>query len=118
LLLSKGADVKAVSASQSNRSRTARSRWGNFTALILASTYGPAELVKTLLDAGADVNAKDFRGMTPLMLAISTDRQDAALIKILLARGADVNAKSKAGETACGLGAQERRSRPECRRWV
>jgi ankyrin repeat protein len=100
LLLSKGADVKAVSASQSNMVKNGPIALGNFTALILASTYGPAELVKTLLDAGADVNAKDVRGMTPLMLAISTDRQDAALIKILLARGADVNAKSNAGETA------------------
>jgi ankyrin repeat protein len=101
LLLAKGADVKAVSNEKSGGMvKNGPIGLGKFTALNLASTYGPAELVKTLLDAGADINEKDIRGMTPLMYAISTDRQDAALIKILLARGADVNAKSVAGETA------------------
>ena len=84
LLLSKGANVKAVSNEKSGGIvKNGPIGLGKFTALNLASTYGPAELVKTLLDAGADVNEKDVRGMTPLMFAISTDRQDAALIKIL-----------------------------------
>jgi ankyrin repeat protein len=101
LLLSKGADVKVVSDDKNSMGvKNGPIALGRFTALILASTYGPPELVKTLLDAGADVNAKDVRGMTPLMLALSTDRQDAAVIKMLLARGADVNVKSNAGETA------------------
>jgi hypothetical protein len=38
--------------------------------------------------------------MTPLMLAVATDRQDIDVIRLLIARGADVNAKSLAGETA------------------
>jgi hypothetical protein len=38
--------------------------------------------------------------MTPLMLAVSTDRQNADVVRLLLAKGADVNLKSLAGETA------------------
>ena len=61
---------------------------------------GSPDLVKTLLDAGAGVNVADVRGMTPLMLAVATDRQNIDVIRMLIARGADVNAKSLAGETA------------------
>ena len=56
-------------------------------------------MVRTLLQAGADVNAKDFRSMTPLMLAVSSENQDVAVLRALLAAGADVNAKSTVGET-------------------
>jgi hypothetical protein len=38
--------------------------------------------------------------MTPLMLAIATDRQDTAVIRMLLDRGADPQIKSNKGETA------------------
>jgi non-ribosomal peptide synthetase component F len=58
------------------------------------------EMVVTLLDAGADVNARDVRDMTPLMLAVATDRQNADVIRALIARKADVNVRSLAGETA------------------
>ena len=38
--------------------------------------------------------------MTPLMLAVGTDRQNPDVIRALIAKGADVNVKSLAGETA------------------
>ena len=47
-------------------------------------------MIKALLDAGANVNASDGRGMTPLMLAVATNHQNPAVIRLLLARGADV----------------------------
>src|SRR5262249_18346184 len=50
--------------------------------------------------AGADVNAKDVRGMTPLMLAAATDHASPEIVQLLLAKGADPNIKSAAGETA------------------
>ena len=56
--------------------------------------------MKPLLDASAQVNVTDARGMTPLMLAVATDRQHLDVIRMLLARGADVHAKTTAGETA------------------
>ena len=72
----------------------------SLTPLMATAPYGPAALIKMLLDSGADVNAKDMRGMTPLMLAVATDRQDPAVIRMLLDHGADPNLKSNLGETA------------------
>lgn len=68
--------------------------------LMWAASYGPIESVKALLEAGADVNAKDVRGMTPLMFAVSSEMQDPAIVKLLLARGARREERSEAGETA------------------
>jgi ankyrin repeat protein len=101
LLLAKGANVNAVSGDGSFQKVKAGSiALGNWTPLLLAAPLGSTDLVKTLLDAGANVNVADVRGMTPLMLAIATDRQNADVIRTLIAKGADSSAKSLAGETA------------------
>jgi len=100
LLLTKGADVNAVDAPEGMRVKNGPLTLGNFTPLLYAAAYGGYDTVKILLDAGANVNAQDVRGMTPLMLAIATDRPDVGVIRLLLKRGAHANVKSKAGETA------------------
>ena len=100
LLLAKGANVNAVSGDGSfQKVKAGTIALGTFTPLSLAVTMNP-EVVKALLDGGANVNAADVRGMSPLMLAIATDRQNADVIRSLIAKGADVNAKSLLGETA------------------
>ena len=100
LLLAHGAKVNAVSAPVMGLpSKNGPSEFGKLTALLMAAPFGPPELIGKLIDAGADVNAKDVRGMTPLMLAVATDRQDKAVIRMLLEHGADVQAKSNLGET-------------------
>ena len=87
------------------------------TPLMLAATYGPIEAVRALLDAGAEVNAKNVRGMTPLMFAVSSEVQDPALVKMLLARGARTGEFSKAGDTRQRSGGGAR-SGSRCRsRW-
>ena len=68
-------------------------------------------MVDALIEAGADVNAKDIRGMTPLMLGVASETQDAAIVRRLVHAGADVNAKSTAGESSARLGEEVRRSR-------
>jgi ankyrin repeat protein len=100
MLLAKGADVNAVSVAEGQQMKNGLLALASLTPLLLAVAYGGPDEVKILLDAGANVNAVDVRGMTPLMLAIGTDRADARVVKLLLARGADTAIKSKNGETA------------------
>ncbi len=66
----------------------------------MASAFGPPEAVKALLDAGARIDAQDYRGFTPLMLAVGTDRYDRRIVNMLLAHGADLRPTNHAGETA------------------
>ena len=49
------------------------------------------------MHAGADVNAKDERGFTPLMRAAGNYSQNPQVVEALLTAGADVNAKDKDG---------------------
>jgi ankyrin repeat protein len=100
MLLAKGADVNAVSLSGGGAVKNGPIALGSFTALLLAAPYAGPEAIQLLLDAGAKVNVQDVRGMTPLMLAIATDRPDPRVIRSLLAKGADPSIKSKNGETA------------------
>ena len=101
MLLAKGANVNATSGDGAfQKVKAGTIALARFTPLMSAVPFAPTAVVKTLLDAGANVNAQDIRGMTPLMLAIATDRQNADTIRALIAKGADVNIKSLAGETA------------------
>ncbi len=68
------------------------------TALMFAST---ADVAKALLDAGAEVNVADERGVTPLMRAGGSGR--VAVAKVLLESGADADAQSAVGHTAADL---------------
>jgi outer membrane protein assembly factor BamB len=59
--------------------------------LFEAARKGDVNLAKSLLDRGADVNAKARYNVTPLMFAC--DRGNIELVKLLIERGADVNAE-------------------------
>lgn len=100
LLLAKGVDVNSVSPPALAQVKNGPIAIGNLTALILAVAPGHTETVRTLLDAGANVNAVDVRGMTPLMLAVATDHPNRDILKLLLERRPDTKIRSKAGETA------------------
>jgi ankyrin repeat protein len=87
----------------------ATTRLGANTPLILASRSGHAEMVETLLNAGADANQGTSTGTTPLMLAAASGSADA--VRMLLARKADVNAReSLRGETALMFAAASNRA--------
>lgn len=105
------------------------------TALRIASWEKHTDIVKYLIENGADVNAPDKRGYTPLMVShdpemavllldagakIDQKRNDggtalmwpttAEMIKFLVSRGANVEARNKEGETALMLAAEGNRA--------
>ncbi len=69
---------------------------------------GPVEILTLLLDAGADVNARNKEGDTPLMLAARFRHGEAypassANAMLLLERGADATLTNKAGENVADM---------------
>jgi ankyrin repeat protein len=100
-----GAQLRALLASGSdvNMRSDVSSDWGK-TALMEASIRGYADLVQALVDARADVNARDDYGETPLMFA--SGKGHAAIVGLLLKAGADVNAQTPSGSSALILAAK------------
>jgi len=92
LLVEHGANVKA------------RSKRGE-TALADAASRGDLAACRMLLDKGADVNAVDYRGYTPLLQAVQYDRDAVDLVKLLLSRGANVSAVAE-GNSATSIAAR------------
>jgi uncharacterized protein len=77
LLLNKGADARAIGGNRQS-------------VLLKAAATGDVEIMRLLLDHGADVNlASTSQGMTPLGSAISSYHIDA--VKLLLERGARID---------------------------
>mmetsp|Transcript_11346 Transcript_11346/g.24042 ORF Transcript_11346/g.24042 Transcript_11346/m.24042 type:complete len:587 (+) Transcript_11346:67-1827(+) len=68
------------------------------TPLTAASSEGHIECVRLLVDAKADVNAKDKDNTTSLMAASARGHFD--VVKIILAAGANVNEQNVDGHTA------------------
>lgn len=66
--------------------------------LIAAATYGKVELMSLLLDEGADIDAEDNEGATPLHCSVGS-RGSVEAAKLLLDRRADIEAKNNKGET-------------------
>ena len=59
------------------------------------SAPGRPELVRIALEHGADVNARDLKGRTVLMLLAISQQVTPELVQTIIDRGADVHAKSK-----------------------
>jgi ankyrin repeat protein len=71
--------------------------------LIKAVLRGDLDRAKTCIAEGADINARDKRGWSVLMLAAKLGNSE--LVKLLLEKGVEVNAKDKSGWTAVALAA-------------
>jgi ankyrin repeat protein len=65
--------------------------------LSLATKNGRLDMVKFLVDKGANLNYGSVNGTTPLMLAATNGHLD--VVKFLVDKGADVNAKDHKGGT-------------------
>jgi ankyrin repeat protein len=59
---------------------------------------GYEEMARILIEAGADVNARNGMGGTCLIFAVTFNREGIA--KLLIDRGADTNAVDSQGQTA------------------
>ena len=109
-LLRAGADVNARSKvwpGQPPRPRGAETSFqsahsnfpkGGFTALHFAAQYGAGDVAALLADAGANLQATEPDGVTPLMMAIINGHYDVAAV--LVRKGADVNALDRSGRGA------------------
>lgn len=86
-LINQGADVNAVG-------------YEDYTILMAAANQGLPDMIRTLLEKGADPNlASPTTGETPLHAVTAKAFTERALecVKLLLEAGADPNAKAKSG---------------------
>jgi len=82
---------------------------GRFAMSPLMHALEDLEMVKLLIEHGADVNQKNFRGATALMA--SAVGRDPSVVKYLIEKGADVNARDIDGTTALMGAEYERQQR-------
>lgn len=71
----------------------------DWTVLMVATWFGTLDKVRMLIDAGADVNSCDLRGMTPLMLAQYSWDADVRS-EVLIQGGAQTEQYDKEGWNA------------------
>lgn len=69
----------------------------SWTALHFACQNDDLEFATQLLRAGADIDAQDDFGNTPLIRAMMNFRGDGSLIEFLLQKGAEKNIKNNRG---------------------
>jgi ankyrin repeat protein len=71
--------------------------------LMLAAALGYHRICNILIDAGADMNASDHAGNTPLHLAARGYGEQKPVIETLIQRGAKIDAKNDDGFTPAML---------------
>lgn len=96
-----------IDSVKNNRSADVNSDYSqkHRTPLMYAASKSNVDIVEKLLKRGAEINAKDTDGWTPLMFAISRDNPSdkMEIIEKLLAHGADINLPDNQGKTAMDL---------------
>jgi ankyrin repeat protein len=98
LLLAAGSDPNALNISEGvvkNGPLALR----HLSALMLAAPFSDQETITALLKAGARVDERDIRGMTPLMFSIATDHAQPATVRQMIAAGADIQASDNNGDS-------------------
>jgi ankyrin repeat protein len=75
-------------------------RFGGTTALLGAIQYGNIDMIKLLLEYGADPNKGDNRKNRPLQSSVDFQQQNNDIAKLLLEYGANINGTNVMGTTA------------------
>ena len=83
-----------------------RASAGTTEELLEGAGKAEPEKVRQLIQGGADVNAKNKDGLTPLMLA-AQNNPNPEVLKVLIKAGEDVNAKDTEGWTPLMIAAIE-----------
>ena len=106
LLLQRGANVNAATGlppgtalRSPNNVRNRPPNNSKVTPLHNAAAFGPVESVRYLLEAGAEVNARDSRSLTPLSFALATEYPSLDIVRTLIRAGANVNLADNNGDT-------------------
>ena len=115
LLVSHGADITAVDGngytpllltSQVFVGPSGVDHFGNH-ALHIAAKQCRVQMTHLLLGCGADVNAKNYCGQTPLHEAANGEKDFPEMCEILLKHGAKVNEKDKYGSQPLHMACQQ-----------
>jgi len=91
------ADVQKELAGNANPNIPDSSGW---TALFYATQSIDVEVVRILIKAGADVNARSHMRQTPIMAAAANFSRGQEMMETLIAAGANINAQDVNGQTA------------------
>ena len=103
LLLTQGADVN-LAAQNSAR----------VTALHGAVTRGAADIVRVLLERGANPNVRQEGGFAPLHSAAAAGHE--GIVRLLVEHGAETSPRSDQGKTPRDMAIE--RSKPEVAKWL
>ncbi|NWI95728.1 ASB3 protein, partial [Pitta sordida] len=79
--------------------------WSGWNSLHQASFQGSTEIMKILLEKGANKNGRDDFGITPLFVAAQYGQLES--LRLLVSHGADINSQAKDRATPLLLAAQE-----------
>ncbi len=90
LLLNKGTDVNVVDEGSDGM--------GDSPLLIAIRNALPIDIIKALVEKGANVNYKNQEGDTPLIESVF-DNASIEVVDFLIEKGADVNAQNEEGNT-------------------
>jgi len=97
--------VKALVARRLNVNGLARGGTMPAKPLMLAIEFAQEKVVDYLIESGAQIEAMDENGNTPLIKAVADDRR-ARIVRRLLEMGANINAKNHHGVTPLHVAVQ------------
>jgi len=100
--------IKILLEAGANVNHRSSNTLGSQPVLYVAAAYSSSKVLRSLIDRGAQVNEVARDGGTPLMNAISENKEDNALV--LLAYGANINAQNNQGNTALILACEPEKS--------
>jgi len=98
LLIERGANVNLIPKRKGRSTPLQVAIYRGFDSYALKPVPGYPELIQALVEKGADVNAADVDGNTPLIAAAEKD--DVQTVRLLVKRGADLAHTNDNGWTA------------------